>query len=136
MAGDVLDVTRKESGEFQFTPAHGGRPLRGVAVAALTVSIHARAWRATWRTTRAQAVRVCFNSRPRMAGDTYSTHLDGQFVFLFTPAHGGRLHSADSLDTWIQFQFTPAHGGRRLQEATAWDGVVSIHARAWRATFR
>ena len=98
---------------FQFTPAHGGRPQ---AVAGLRrhgqVSIHARAWRATFRAWYRISIFSRFNSRPRMAGDSMAFS-----------------HCLIRL-----FQFTPAHGGRRITNPRSNVVAVSIHARAWRAT--
>ena len=101
----------------------------------MTVSIHARAWRATLRIRRTVIWRW----------------------FQFTPARGGRLSDMVLWRMNLLFQFTPARGGRRLidlamvainrfnsRPRVAGDvfifddpflGVdVSIHARAWRAT--
>ncbi len=121
-----------------------------------SVSIHARAWRATWspggRTSRGR-----FNSRPRVAGDILGLAVRAEgIVFQFTPARGGRpfaetmrsplsgfnsrprvagdrISSDDVLA--VLFQFTPARGGRQCPRPIGrrWK-YVSIHARAWRAT--
>ncbi len=56
--------------KFQFTPACGGRPAADVPYSeSYTVSIHARVWRATMRPVLALPHGLCFNSRPRVAGD-------------------------------------------------------------------
>ena len=55
---------------------------------------------------------MCFNSRPRVAGDSGPMNV--------------RL--------WVLFQFTPARGGRHNSAGASDLGLVSIHARAWRAT--
>ena len=134
MAGDARDCACAIRTGFQFTPAHGGRHLVARDLDRVLVSIHARAWRATpdragsqlageFQFTPAHGGRLpsipctppCrgFNSRPRMAGDAF------QFA----------LHKLQRM-----FQFTPAHGGRQASGRLHPVGVVSIHARAWRAT--
>ena len=163
---------------FQFTPARGGRPACSLACAGRTVSIHARAWRATTRKLLSRRA-CCFNSRPRVAGDTPGMAARGRGAFQFTPARGGRPERAaaslcghgvsiharawratlllNKVITISEFQFTPARGGRPSpcqmdpdgllfqftparggrpahDETHALDRLVSIHARAWRAT--
>ena len=47
----------------------------------------------------------------------------------------GDFKSVSVLDANNWFQSTPAHGGRHLAKLTKTDQqIVSIHARAWRAT--
>ena len=77
-----------------------------------TVSIHARAWRATFRGRREVE--------------------EGRFQF--TPARGGRRDISIDTQTAQQFQFTPARGGRLHDQVRVLPVPVSIHARAWRAT--
>ena len=102
-------------------------------------------------------MRICFNSRPRVAGDlkkaffaytrnVVSIHarawratVPSKMMYLcpsfqFTPARGGRLGAANTHNGQFLFQFTPARGGRREVEAELRAQIVSIHARAWRAT--
>ncbi len=120
------------------------------------VSIHARAGRATRTRPKARRSSLCFNSRPRGAGDTGRTgcrsgaavsiharagratvsspRLKRAFMFQFTPARGGRLYPVFGTRTIDGFQFTPARGGRRSPKRSLCTVVVSIHARAGRAT--
>ena len=77
-----------------------------------TVSIHARAWRAT-RQGRSMDCRRCFNSRPRVAGDVTMV-----FVTASTRCFNSR----------------PRVAGDNRNLSSKYLGAVSIHARAWRAT--
>jgi len=122
---------------FQSTPARGGRPAALDGLAA----------------------EVCFNPRPRAAGDfrdlqhendqIVSIHArarratDGLgcmlagFGFQSTPARGGRRLLVGAADFHDAFQSTPARGGRlRLFGDPFQCLIVSIHARARRATKR
>ncbi len=115
VAGDLLRFSKSRYFiGFQFTPARGGRlAARFPRLPIWDVSIHARAWRATF------------------GGDMN----DGNAMFQFTPARGGRPRFPLGTSHASMFQFTPARGGRRqvpLVERV--DLRVSIHARAWRAT--
>ena len=101
--------------KFQFTPARGGRPAQQRRDDyAIRVSIHARAWRAT-------AAFICPH---------------GVNVFQFTPARGGRPQSRRLRVAASGFNSRPRVAGDPLTAlfpAPLRD--VSIHARAWRATF-
>ena len=105
----------REALEFQSTPAHGGRQSGAIAAVLVNgVSIHARARRATLITFIFNFPMICFNPRPRTAGDSVVDHPQaGDFRFQSTPAHGGRL-------------------AEKLYDAL--ELIVSIHARARRAT--
>ena len=119
---------------FQFTPARGGRLTWREIEFEILVSIHARAWRATAiqrentsatlfqftparggrRTSRrAPPASRSFNSRPRVAGD-----LDG--------CAKGRAGKC--------FNSRPRVAGDLLRLRNGIETLVSIHARAWRAT--
>ena len=78
---------------FQSTPAHGGRQAAAEKYEArIKVSIHARARRATFLFFRNFAPKLCFNPRPRTAGDAACSCVPAPLiVFQSTPAHGGRL---------------------------------------------
>ncbi len=120
--------------EFQFPPARGGRlRLRG-GKTMITVSIHARALRAT-----DNAFSVAEHDR-----------------FQFTPARGGRLYLPNIRRKYVQvsiharawratcrpprscastcFNSRPRVAGDRLHHERGRRVQVSIHARAWRAT--
>ena len=121
---------------FQSTPAHGGRPVLTVEYTFATqVSIHARAWRATRRSavpSSAQRVSIharawratgfapllwskpiCFNPRPRMAGDFCARNCPCS-LRCFNPR--------------------PRMAGDQRHGVATVSPLVSIHARAWRAT--
>ena len=120
---------------FQFTPARGGRreALFSDQVR-IFVSIHARAWRATqepaisrgsasFQFTPARGGRLrpystvllhaCFNSRPRVAGDN------------------GLSNARQKKE---RFNSRPRVAGDTLGTGLGFVNMVSIHARAWRAT--
>ena len=101
----------------------------------LVVSSHARAWRATWRWYVNNALRG-FNSRPRVAGDPLneprSTFLTS---FQFTPARGGRRRRGVAGLRLHCFNSRPRVAGDCRKNAPVAPAQVSIHARAWRATF-
>ena len=123
--------------QFQFTPAHDGRPSRATACCSLgPVSIHARARRATRARYRvADAALVSIHARARRATNLAGLQGVKMGTFQFTPAHDGRLHGlavsskpssvsihARARRATVQdgrryvrfwFQFTPAHDGRR-----------------------
>ena len=123
------------------------------------VSIHARAWRATRGGMRLQRrAPVSMHARAWRATATSAERRTVSMVFQFTPARGGRpcnmarrrkrrqgfnsrprvagdqLNRTNDFDA-VMFQFTPARGGRRAAMHTPTRAqIVSIHARAWRAT--
>ena len=122
-----------------------------------TVSIHARAWRATLLRWSYPPVNLCFNSRPRVAGDlkawiatagyTVSIHARAWratvvttkvtlvTVFQFTPARGGRHAGASGRSCKSRFNSRPRVAGDDELASGNPMLVVSIHARAWRATY-
>ena len=80
-----------------------------------SVSIHARAWRATRDPRGGHHSCARFNPRPRMAGDaSVGIAKGGQQLFQSTTAHGGRPNDFGGEGWCIPFQSTPAHGGRRV----------------------
>ncbi len=134
MAGDARSCTGcPEYRVFQFTPAHGGRRITEAEWQRIMVSIHARAWRATYgqraitsldqsfnsrprmagdhRTSRGGQMMSCFNSRPRMAGDRRRQTMSEQTQFQFTPAHGGRPHAVGSPSVCVGFNSRPRMAG-------------------------
>ena len=114
MAGDNSDrFARPQHGSFNPRPRMAGDETKNRHGAVLGVSIHARAWRATRIATELCCMRQRFNPRPRMAGDT-STGPCGAVPGGFNP----RSRMAGDIRVC-------AVGDRQL---------VSIHARAWRAT--
>ena len=84
------------------------------------VSIHARAWRATSTRFARQICDDGFNSRPRVAGDP-PRQASRQTIdqFQFTPARGGRPGGYVVRCDKLLFQFTPARGGRPSAESDA-----------------
>ena len=102
--------------EFQSTPSRGGRPATSIqASKARSVSIHALAWRATWRRAYDQTPIPAFQS---------------------TPSRGGRPAPSLAVLSSSWFQSTPSRGGRPdLDRSIKRKKSVSIHALAWRATF-
>src|SRR5208283_3266161 len=97
----------------QSTPARGGRqPLR-LGCLARSVSIHARARRATPNDRHRTALRRSFNPRPRAAGDgSVLTLVEDLSSFNPRPRAAGD-HSLSSLISVVTaFQSTPARGGR------------------------
>ena len=151
VAGDTVEAAAGMRWEFQFTPARGGRQVRVRAAApparggrqarksarpARIVSIHARAWRATGPGSGNTMSCSWFQFTParggRHAHESWNVAVQ---VFQFTPARGGRQAMDERENRKVKFQFTPARGGRpRSRRRGARQGVVSIHARAWRAT--
>ncbi len=145
---------------FQSTPARGGRLYRSATSAAsFSVSIHARAGRATsghrhhrireavsiharaGRATRVPAAgprgNTSFNPRPRGAGDGAFPVGPAGRARVSIHARAGRATRVTRSTTTgaCTFQSTPARGGRRAQPCPARHGrAVSIHARAGRAT--
>ena len=102
----------------------------------ISVSIHARAWRATRVDLRALVARsVSIHARAWRA--TIPHRLTAIICrFQFTPARGGRHLLSLRLARCLLFQFTPARGGRPWRSGQTDMRGVSIHARAWRATLR
>ena len=127
---------------FQSTPAHGGRPaVVGSERVGSSVSIHARARRATSLPSMFAITLTGFNPRPRTAGDATSSLAEGAAaLFQSTPAHGGRPGSrslfrrpacfnprprtagdksqSPNTSAKTRFQSTPAHGGRQAAPLT------------------
>ena len=115
VAGDLADTIKPLiDAEFQFTPARGGRQLLPFSMIGCTRRFNSRPRVAgdILPVRPRRAIRG-FNSRPRVAGDSSA----GSFDF--------RL---------FEFQFTPARGGRHALQVARRLLLVSIHARAWRAT--
>ena len=132
----VLD-NRLVAEVFRSTPPHGGRlGDAGLRQSAVSVSIHAPAWRATngttfvtvamevsihapaWRATRVGTVRLglprCFDPRPRMEGDPPAHRLMA-VLRRFDPRprmEGDRPGSVFRSFCKV-FRSTPPHGGRR-----------------------
>ena len=77
-----------------------------------------------------------FQSTPAHGGRPLITpRAGGANWFQSTPAHGGRHCTIDRVESRTEFQSTPAHGGRHGVIGGTYEyGIVSIHARAWRAT--
>ena len=141
---------------FQFTPAHDGRPwprcaciqstgfnsrprttgdvVEHVTVHETVVSIHARARRAT-RHLGQETYGIRFNSRPRTTGDGLTAAIPPAFsLFQFTPAHDGRQKRARCAKCSASFNSRPRTTGDRTALGGVPIFVVSIHARARRAT--
>ncbi len=121
------------------------------------VSIHARAWRATELAAKREELEG-FNSRPRVAGD--SQMLDKRCTvdvsiharawratlcirasglttpFQFTPARGGRRQGWRAVSKSVRFNSRPRVAGDTGARNGRQPEIVSIHARAWRATPR
>ena len=100
------------------------------------VSIHARARRATVRIRCLASAPAGFNPRPRAAGDCgYKIFVSPEYRFQSTPARGGRRHLLPamklskivSIHARARRATTEESGGRHADP-------VSIHARARRAT--
>ena len=107
--------TSIRKGEFQFTPARGGRHRRDVRYRRRDpVSIHARAWRAT----------------------AYWSLAKLHTLFQFTPARGGRRRRRRRAAALPCFNSRPRVAGDPFTFTRVREGAVSIHARAWRATVR
>ena len=110
----TMSYSRRVSASvFQFTPARGGRHAREHRERQKHVSIHARAWRATQQ-----------------------LHDDlNYWMFQFTPARGGRRGCAGGDADKPSFNSRPrVAGDRRCDCVVRAIILVSIHARAWRAT--
>ena len=142
VAGDAQTVglnTMRTS--FNPRPRVAGDVIVVAISARMTVSIHARAWRATRRgpdcgsraerfqSTPARGGRrsptslphvptLRFNPRPRVAGDrSITSNEQPTDQFQSTPARGGRLRCARVPGSSPMFQSTPARGGRLIFRA-------------------
>ena len=95
MAGDLRAKSKTATlTEFQSTPAHGGRhaPEADADNTWEFQSTPAHGGRLV-NDRRFQLCHLCFNPRPRMAGDTRSMLRPSlRSLFQSTPAHGGRRH--------------------------------------------
>ncbi len=123
---------------FQSTPPRGGRPIRDCnGRRVLLVSIHAPAWGAT-RCQSAPSTSSRFQSTPPRGGrPTFAQVIAPPMLFQSTPPRGGRQAFAAGPRKPYTFQSTPPRGGRRLiVRERHTQGVVSIHAPAWGATWR
>ena len=86
---------------FQFTPSRGGRP-----------------------TARAHPCsRSCFNSRPRVEGDTPWRFFNQISAFQFTPSRGGRRRRAESARSRPRFNSRPRVEGDATRSSSTWAGV-------------
>ncbi len=121
---------------FQFTPARGGRLKKKLPpVSGSCFNSRPRvAGDGPWRAGRGHA--RSFNSRPRVAGDSATSgDADESMRFNSRPRVAGDAGCTIPACNGAMFQFTPARGGRQsVPVPFANPCVVSIHARAWRAT--
>ena len=101
---------------FQFTPSHGGRR---------SLAVH-------------HVAQLSFQFTPSHGGRLLFLPINTPILgFQFTPSHGGRLPKFRSYEIPLMFQFTPSHGGRRQELKWQINAEhVSIHALAWRATWK